>query len=169
MKNKDKVFGIGLSRTGTKSLVKAFKILGYKAIHYPKNLNAVKNYDAAADISVAHSFKELDKKYPDAKFVLTVREKDPWIKSMRAHRILYPLHTRSKIRLEWRKKVWGAVQLNDNLIKRVCARHVREVKRYFKNKEDKLLVINISGGDGWEKLCPFLNKPIPKRKFPKIS
>ncbi len=67
---RNKVFGIGLSKTGTKSLVKALKILGYKSVHYPRNLNVLKNYDAAADISVAHAFKELDKKYPKSKFIL---------------------------------------------------------------------------------------------------
>ncbi len=169
MENKNKVFGIGLSKTGTKSLVKAFKILGYKAVHYPRNLNVIKNYDAGADISVATAFKELDKKYPKAKFILTVRDEKPWVQSMHNHGILYPPHTKSKASLEWRKKVWGAIQLNDDLRNKVYLKHVREVKKYFKNQKDKLLIMNICDGDGWEKLCPFLNKPIPKIRFPRIN
>ena len=26
---------------------------------------------------------------------------------------------------------------------------------------DRLLIMDIPGGDGWEKLCPFINKPVP--------
>lgn len=32
-----KIFGIGLSRTGTRSLSYALKILGYKSVHYRNN------------------------------------------------------------------------------------------------------------------------------------
>ena len=32
--------------------------------------------------------------------------------------------------------------------------------------EDRLLVIDIVGGDGWEQLCPFLGVPIPEEPFP---
>ena len=40
---------------------------------------------------------------------------------------------------------------------------------FFKDKPGQLLVLNIPGGDGWEKLCPFLNLPIVDEKFPHIS
>lgn len=41
MKSYNKIFGIGLSKTGTTSLHYALEILGFKAIHFPDNL--VKN------------------------------------------------------------------------------------------------------------------------------
>ena len=31
---------------------------------------------------------------------------------------------------------------------------------------DRLLVMDIPAGDGWEKLCPFLGVPIPDAPFP---
>ena len=31
---------------------------------------------------------------------------------------------------------------------------------------ERLLVMNLAMGDGWEKLCPFLSKPIPEAAFP---
>jgi len=37
---------------------------------------------------------------------------------------------------------------------------------HFKERTDKLLVMNIIDGDGWDKLCNFLNKPIPNKPFP---
>jgi hypothetical protein len=30
-----------------------------------------------------------------------------------------------------------------------------------------LLVMDICGGEGWEKLCPFLNQPTPEVAFPR--
>ena len=45
----------------------------------------------------------------------------------------------------------------------------REALNHFKGRESDLLVFNASAGDGWEKLCPFLDKPIPPMPFPKAN
>ena len=37
---------------------------------------------------------------------------------------------------------------------------------YFKSRKHDLLVIDFTKGDKWEKLCDFLNVPIPDVKFP---
>jgi hypothetical protein len=42
----------------------------------------------------------------------------------------------------------------------------KEIIDYFKFDNTKLLVMDIIKGDGWEKLCKFLDKPIPNRPFP---
>jgi len=44
--------------------------------------------------------------------------------------------------------------------------HHENVFSYFNNRPKDLLVINITTGDGWGKLCPFLEKNIPNRPFP---
>ena len=41
----------------------------------------------------------------------------------------------------------------------------QKVIEYFKDK-DQLLVLDVVGGEGWVKLCPFLEKPIPNKDFP---
>jgi len=46
---------------------------------------------------------------------------------------------------------------------------VTAVFEYFKGRPKDLLVMNVSAGDGWEKLCPFLGKPIPGVPFPKAN
>ena len=38
---------------------------------------------------------------------------------------------------------------------------------YFSKREKDLLVLDICGGEGWEKLCKFLHVPVPNKKFPK--
>ena len=45
-------------------------------------------------------------------------------------------------------------------------RHHENVRRYFKNRPADLLEMNIVDGEGWGKLCPFLELPIPAEPFP---
>ncbi|NIQ13131.1 MAG: hypothetical protein GTO02_01590, partial [Candidatus Dadabacteria bacterium] len=79
-----KIFGIGLSRTGTTSLNKALEILGYKSIHWPSNnqiltdicdgrfkWDILQTYDALTDIHGAAFYREFDKEYLNSKFILT--------------------------------------------------------------------------------------------------
>lgn len=43
----------------------------------------------------------------------------------------------------------------------------KRVEDFFSTKEDgRLLRINITKGEGWEKICPFLDCKIPDRPFP---
>jgi Sulfotransferase domain/UDP-glucoronosyl and UDP-glucosyl transferase len=86
-----KVFGIGLSRTGTSSLTQALNILGYKAIHFPHDnvtraelyrffasgsgrlsLSLLQEADAITDTPACCVYKALDQGYPGSKFILTV-------------------------------------------------------------------------------------------------
>lgn len=46
-------------------------------------------------------------------------------------------------------------------------RHANAVWEYFRERRDDLLVLDICGGDGWERLCAFLQKPIPAEPFPR--
>jgi len=166
---KAKVFGIGLSRTGTNSLNKALEILGYKACHYPESLEEIEEYDAATDIPVARDYKILDKKYPGSKFILTIREMDDWLISMNLFLKKHPPETRSRETLQMRSDVYGSLVFDERKITQAYERHLQDVKRYFKRRERDLLILNICAGEGWEKLCPFLGKPIPSRKFPRLN
>ena len=63
----NKVFGIGLSRTGTTSLDVAMWHLGLTSLHNPHPERSVAGdfafmdeHDAASDISIAHAFVALD-------------------------------------------------------------------------------------------------------------
>ena len=44
-----------------------------------------------------------------------------------------------------------------------------EVRRYFSNRPDDLLELNIAGGQGWEALCPFLGLAAPDQPFPRLN
>ena len=55
-----KIFGIGLSRTGTSTLINALVMLGYSAVHFPHRPSDFYDNDAAADTPVATRFEQLD-------------------------------------------------------------------------------------------------------------
>ena len=65
-----------------------------------------------------------------------------------------------------REIVYGCTVFDKRKFSRAYVKHVRAVRKYFKNKPDKLLVVDITKGNGWEKICPFLGKEIPNDDFP---
>ena len=167
---KTKVFGVGLSRTGTSSLTFALRILGYNSIHFPKDpVLMAQDYDALTDTTVAKDYKKLDKLFPGSKFILTIRDNDSWLNSVEAHFKRNPAETREKWVLDLRKSVYGTTDFNSELMKNAYERHTEDVKRYFKERPDDLLIMNICDGEGWETLCPFLSEPIPAESFPKVN
>jgi hypothetical protein len=160
-KSDHKVFCIGFWKTGTTSIYQAFNILGYRAgrlilvgkepkqgwLPYIKNCN----YDAFTDDPMSFIYKDLDAAFPNSKFILTEREKQSFAKSY----INYFEGT------EFEKT---SDEVDEVLEK--YEKHNQDVKEYFKDRKDQLLVINVIGGEEWEPLCSFLNKPIPRHSFP---
>lgn len=161
-----KIFGIGLSRTGTTSLSKAFALLGYDLIHYPseEQLHDLGPAIGACDLPVARFYKDLDKRYPGSKFIYTVREKESWLKSIKRHMDAKPYATLN----EWGKKNRDAVYewtyFDRNNYLKNYDEHDKDIREYFDGREEDLLEIDICSGEGWEKMLPFLEKmglPLP--------
>jgi hypothetical protein len=191
--NSKKIFCIGLSRTGTKSLTTALSFLGFKSAHwdYTKkiiayhktkikiNFNKIDNFEALADIPIARIYKELDKHYSSSKFILTVRDNNSWLQSIIRHfnkkfgksetnkikkLISNPTNTNKLIVDIYGKPPYGPKQF-----KEAHKKHITSVLKYFSGRPEDLLVINICGGDSWNKLCPFLGREVPKYNFPWIK
>ena len=98
-----KIFGIGFYKTGTTSLYEALRILGYRTLNgdtpgsYPgaddgatliKQIDAgnyrlptFEQFDAFTDNPYFHIWRQIYELYPDAKYILTVRDEQPWIDS----------------------------------------------------------------------------------------
>jgi hypothetical protein len=169
----NKIICIGMHKTGTTTLGLALIELGYNVLgartdvaelllneHTNKVLKITEPFDALQDVPWALLYKELDKKYPGSKFILTTRDEKKWLHSVLNHfRDTYiPLH-------EWIYGVRTAKGNEDVYLSRY-KQHYTEVYQYFKNREDDLLILSLTDGDGWEKLCNFLDLPVPKKKFP---
>ena len=189
---KAKLFGLGLSRTGTKSLTAALAILGYNIAHYPNDKTTLKElqsaiyqlsilqcYDGVTDITVAPFYSQLDAAYPNSKFILTVREKTGWLRSLQKHwnhelelPVIdgYPSDYKSHLEITNFLKiaVFGCCEFNPARMSYVYDLHCRNVIDYFGDRPQDLLVLNICAGEGWEKLCSFLNQPLPEQSFPAV-
>ena len=167
-----KIFGIGLSKTGTNSLTDALLRLGYTGKHYPNDniFEASDIFDSLTDIPVARFYKELDKRHPGSKFILTIRDKKSWLESMRKHMERRPPSTLGDWGKENREKLYGTLYFDTKKLGRIYDKHHLEVMSYFGDREDDLLIINICEDDSstnWEKLCEFLGHDnIPSEPFP---
>jgi len=187
--NDEKIFCIGLSRTGTKSLTVALYILGYNIIHYPSdkitfeelssgkyNFSVLNDYDGISDITVSPYYAQLEKIYPNSKFILTIRDKEAWLNSFvkhwsDRHPFEDPTQTETymKIRRFLRASVYGTYRFNRERMSYVYDLHIKNVLDYFKDKPEKLLILNIFEEGAWKKLCHFLNRPLIKTTFPDVK
>ena len=65
--------------------------------------------------------------------------------------------------------LYGCSVFDEQLFKNGYERFIKSVLDYFRNRPHDLLILNIIAGDGWEELCPFLDKPTPDIAFPKAN
>jgi len=158
-----RVFGIGLSKTGTTSLTEALSLLGWKAVHFPTSERQIWLYDAATDLPIAIRYKALDQSYPNSKSVLTVRNIDSWLKSCEAH------FARGRGNVAIRVRAFGVDHFDADRLRAAYIAHVGEVQHYFRDRPADLLQLNICAGEGWEKLCPFLGVASPTIAFPRAN
>lgn len=167
---RSKVFGIGLSRTGTTSLSEALRILGFSTVHYPSSMRDVETHDAAADLPVADTFAVLDTTFPGSKFIYTVRERTRWIESCRRHWTRKQGNKLSNLHREFRERVYGTIDFDPTLFAQAYDHHQHRVMSYFATRPQDLLVLDICGGHAdWEQLCAFLAVPVPPTPFPNTN
>lgn len=184
LRSEQKVFGLGLSKTGTSSLCDALNLLGVKTVHYPFDertfaelregnyrLSLMEDYQGAVDIPVAPFYAQFDREYPSSKFILTVREREGWLESCEVHWRLMSQWWENFPRFKRFQEFIGACVYGTHAFNRerfdfVYRTHAQNVCDYFRGREDDFLVIDICGGEGWEKLCPFLGLPAPRAPFP---
>ena len=168
-----KVFCIGAHRTGTRSLAKALDLLGFNCCHWESHkrvmddvragnfaLSVMEEYDAAADFPIPSIYRELDAAFPGSRFILTVRNRQAWLESVRKH-----LGHRGLAEEE--QLFYGVKRFDAELFLRRFDEHNESVREYFAGRSD-LLVIDVTAGEGWEKLAPFLGVPVPQRPFPNV-
>lgn len=173
----NKVFCIGMFKTGTTSIRKAFEILGYKTISYwginndawcvdkkswdLKQIREKANqHEAFKDFPWLFLYRELDNWFPNSKFILTIRDAEKVAVSDLNHWKRFNI-TNDQWKIDEQER---HIPLKQRFINRYD-RHNKDVLDYFYGK-DNLLVMNLENGDGWELLCNFLNKSIPDLPFP---
>lgn len=162
---KHPVWDIGLPRTGTTTFCKAVQMLGYEKVKHNPRFEHLQDLEAASDAGCVLYYKYLDYKYPNSKFVLALRDLDSWIDSAEFIYTKYPA-TDKDIAIVRRMHIYESVTFDRAKFIDAYHRHHEDVRRYFKDRPNDLLEMSIVDGDGWEKLCPFLNLPVPTEPFP---
>lgn len=176
MKNFNKIFGIGLPRTGTTSLHNALKVLGLKSKHFPfelynsDNLSLVDKFDAFEDSPIPLIYEKLDVEFPNSKFILTTRSLNSWLNSMKwlfehGSVIWKPSY---KVYM-YRKEFLGCSNFDRIILERKYHEFHNQVNEYFKNREEDLLIMNIEENANFNVLCEFLNYPAIGFKYPQSN
>jgi hypothetical protein len=158
---KYKAWGIGLGRTGTTSFCHALRILGYEKVIHNPTFEELADLDGASDNGCTIFYKYLDYKYPNSKFVLLTRALKPWLDSAEYIHGYTPIDRSEDLMIMRRMLLYESIVFDRKKFIDAYHRHHEDVRRYFRNRPDDLLEMDITAGDGWEKLCPFLELPIP--------
>lgn len=181
-----KIFVIGMNRTGTRTLCSFFRANGIPSVHWDRgrlarsmyrNLQRRKplldpeyeqNFRVFTDmedvdgpdgpILMYRHFELLDKQYPGSKFILNTRPLNNWIRS----RVQF--QKGAYLEAYWRheqKKKKGCKNKKAvlQMWKNHRTKHHKDVTEYFtkkRNRQNDLLIFDIEK-DSPEKLCDFFN------------
>jgi hypothetical protein len=164
-----KVIGVGLNKTGTKTLRAYLTKMGYKHHTYDLplfkeyrkgNLEAIfkvmEEYDSFEDWPWPLMYKEIDERYPDAKFILTFRKSpEVWYKS------LCKMAVRMGPLSNFEKYIYGYSMPQGRKKEHIdfYNKYNQEVEEYFKDRPEKLIKICFGTGDSGKEIAHFLNRP----------
>lgn len=164
-----KVFGCGLSRTGTTSLAAGLGELGFHTVRFPRSLDEASMHDAAVDISVVAWMPQLLTRHPDARWILTTRPLADWLRSMT--RVIgpvdgLPIGIRA-FAADVRQQVYGTDRPDLAMWEATYRSHERRVRAAV--APDHLLVLDLGVGGAWTRLGRFLGVAPPNRPFPHLN
>lgn len=187
-----RIFAIGMNKTGTNSLHRAFGVLGLRSLHFaPDDVDPARgtvlskrirasiseriragdrdplgewgSYEAFSDIEpIKDHFDELHARYPGSRFIYTDRDAADWLDSREAH-----VRRNQVAAREGRYDGdWLSVDRAGWLAEKHA--HAARVQDWFAvdGRSRDLLVFDVFRGDGYAELCDFLALPVPDEPFP---
>ncbi|MEN3536312.1 sulfotransferase family protein [Microbispora sp. ZYX-F-249] len=204
------VIGTGFGRTGTLSLKTALERLGFGPCHHMVDVfdhpwqirswlaaatarevdwdRLLLGYESCVDGPTSIYWRQLAEHYPKAKVILTTRDPDRWLTSMRRtlfaqRRRIESLPGRTAVLLSslLRTDLAAFVGMVDTTLdaRTFATPADREPERAIRLFEEhaarviaaipaeRLLVFDAA--DGWNPLCAFLGVPVPDEPFPRVN
>lgn len=179
----NKVFVIGAPRTGTTSVGRALSILGFRDYGHDPYLQELHNHgnlepiwervgmhDSFSDgpFNTGDFYRVLSERYPQARFILTVRDKQKWKESHRRHFDPSFANKDVKDRFKMHRyepEIWW----------RWYDRRNAQIRAFFQenNRPHQLLEMNIEDPGNFDKLIAFLGSearvPSPLGAFPWVN
>lgn len=203
----NKIFCVGQNKTGTTSLEKLLSLFGFKIGNQPvgevlsldwlvnKNAERIIQYCYTADafqdapFSYPALYRELDKAFPNSKFILTVRESpDEWFESLvRFHKKVFSSDTSRPPNEDDLKNAtycykgyafeviallynYPKIALYDeHAYKDHYMRDNDEKRTYFKNRPNDFIEINLAIKEDFQRLCEFLSVETTIKDFPWLN
>jgi hypothetical protein len=182
-----KIFCIGFYKTGTTTLYDALRTLGYHTVNgdklgsYPGaddgatlirqidagdyRLPTFEMFDAFTDNPYFSIWRQIYAMYPDAKYILSVRDEDRWIAScvkfyrnrrIRPMRVwMFGPHANPSKDEESRQAWLDAYRA-----------HNAAVRAHFADRPHQYFELDPTTEGRWDRLCAFLGAPLPDRPWP---
>lgn len=172
-----KVFGIGVNKTGTKSVSQFTKQLGLRTMHDRPSGKSIRDAinrgrrgipfmssnDAFFDLPEDINLEKLIERFPDARFIMTTRDTKKWVDS----RIVHVLHNR----IVTGKRSW--TEIDTAAWRKQKEDHEKRVRETFKrlDKLDQLLVVDVCSDPdkAATKIADFLEVPRNGIGFPRLN
>ncbi|MAI77812.1 MAG: hypothetical protein CL917_02620 [Deltaproteobacteria bacterium] len=174
----EKIFIIGFHKTGTSSYGRALQRLGCRVAsrlregqdYQPAEDGALptflaqraesvlEEFDAFQDTPWFLMYEEIFERYPDSRFILTLRDEKAWLKSVQRHfaKKFFPYH----------EAIYGSLDSFENAESYLrCYRAHNEAVRTFFKGRGHLLEVDLKESD-WKTLANFLKVPCPSGDFP---
>jgi Sulfotransferase domain len=172
-----KIFGIGLNKTGTSTLAQCGKMLGFRCTSCDRDLledvilkndfarikQTVSQFDLFEDWPWPLIYEELDQMFAGSKFILTTRiDENTWLNSLKNHSMRTPPTKHC------RKLAYGYnfPHKHEQEHLEFYRRHNDNVRTYFKDRDKDFIEICWERGDGFKKLCDFLERETPDTPLP---
>lgn len=170
---KNKVFGVGLARTGTTSLHEAMGILGLNSA--PNSiplldgidLDFLSRHDAFFDNPIPFRYEALDTVCPDSRWIVTQRPVDDWLSSMEW--LFGPGLDRLKPDMRIvgdrvHRQVYGSDKFDEQRLRSIYDRHYTQLADWVEGRHS--IWIHVDDGLDWLPICQLLDLPVPQAPFP---
>jgi len=175
----NKIFIIGLPRTGTTSISAALLEHNLRVAHTAFTKHTFELADVISDAPCFSDYRQLDKLFPGSKFVYLERALEDWVPSMQMlltkmqtkldheHGSFHPVLKRSFNTTFG--LYWADAPLNGVHLSQCYQAHQQGVYEYFTERDD-LLSININEPNSFDQLLKFIGMTATSvRKFPKLN
>ena len=139
--------------------------LGFKVAHTAYVNKAFSDAQVLADTPIFSDYQQLDKKYPNSKFIYLSRELSLWLPSIKQllNRMeVNLLRTDGGFNLSIKRcytNIFSPFTLNnindDDFLTRCYLKHQQEVFNYFTDRSEDLLIINLAEEGSYQSLLSF--------------
>jgi len=176
-----KILGIGLPKTGTKTLGECCSTWGLR--HQSWELDCFQlllqgNVDQILDVAEGFEsfddcpwyllYREIDKRFPGSKFILTRRtNEDVWFDSF----CKWADRFGPDLALKIREHVFGFPnpQGHKDAYVETYLAHNEAARAYFADRPEQMIEVCWEEDDGWDRLASFLEREVPDIPFPHVN